>query len=99
MNNFFLALENVSVNLGGGQILKNINLLIQPGEQWVITGPSGSGKTVLAHTLAGRHFFTGKISTVFGTPETFYRLVTVVEQRWIELLHVEKKQHKLLSQL
>jgi molybdate transport system ATP-binding protein len=81
MDPFFLALEQVQVNLGGQTVLQDINFFIRPAEQWAITGPSGSGKTVLAHTLAGRHFFSGKISAAFGNPETFHRLVTVVEQQ------------------
>jgi len=57
----YLRLERVSVVIGGRQLLDNLDLTINRGEQWVISGPSGSGKTVLAQTLAGRHYHTGKI--------------------------------------
>jgi len=57
----FLSLEGVSVQLGGKQVLKTLDLSILKGEQWAITGPSGSGKSVLAHTLMGRHFYSGTI--------------------------------------
>lgn len=81
MDPFFLALEHVQVNLGGQTVLQDIDLLIKPGEQWAVTGSTGSGKTVLAHTLAGRHFYSGRISAAFGNPESFHRLVTVVDQQ------------------
>ncbi|WEK33967.1 MAG: ATP-binding cassette domain-containing protein [Candidatus Pseudobacter hemicellulosilyticus] len=76
-----LQLDNVSVKLGATPVLKNINLQLHRQEQLAIIGPSGSGKTVLAHTLAGRHFFSGQLIAGFGTPETFHRQVMVVEQQ------------------
>lgn len=36
------------------QILRGVNLTIQPGEVHVIMGPNGSGKSTLANILAGR---------------------------------------------
>ena len=64
----FLSLEGVSVQVGGVQILNNVHLTIHSREQWALVGPSGSGKTVLAHTLLGRHFYSGKLW--YGDPET-----------------------------
>lgn len=58
----FLSLEGFSVQLGGKQILKELDFNILSGEQWAITGPSGSGKSVLAHALMGRHFYTGQMN-------------------------------------
>jgi len=58
----FLTLEGVSVQLGGALLLDHLDWTIQPGEQWAITGPSGSGKSLLAHTLLGKHFFTGNLT-------------------------------------
>lgn len=62
----FLTLEGVSVQMGGRFLLDNLNLTINRGEQWAITGAAGSGKTVLAHTLSGRHFYTGRVGYYFG---------------------------------
>lgn len=81
MSTIFLGLEHVHVTLGGKTILNDINLNIAEGQQWAITGPSGSGKTVLAHTIAGRHFYSGHITTSFGTPETYHQEVMVLEQQ------------------
>ncbi|HXB91118.1 MAG TPA: ATP-binding cassette domain-containing protein, partial [Puia sp.] len=57
----FLILEQVSVSFGAFPTLDRLDWTIREGEQWAITGPSGSGKTVLAHTLMGRHHYTGNI--------------------------------------
>ena len=65
MDSKFLELNEISVSLGGVLLLDRIDLTIRRGEQWAITGPSGGGKTVLAHTLAGRHFYTGRIGYYF----------------------------------
>jgi molybdate transport system ATP-binding protein len=70
----FLTLEGVSVQMGGALLLDNLDWTIAPGENWALTGHSGSGKTLLAHTLLGRHFFTGQI-----TPDT--RRIGIVEQQ------------------
>ncbi|MFP5520508.1 MAG: ABC transporter ATP-binding protein [Bdellovibrionia bacterium] len=48
-----LKLENVTVTLGGEEILSNISLEIMDGETAVFVGPSGGGKTVLLKTMAG----------------------------------------------
>jgi molybdate transport system ATP-binding protein len=57
----FLTLNGLSVKLAGARLLENLDWTINNGEQWALTGPSGSGKTLLAHTLLGRHFFTGTL--------------------------------------
>ena len=42
------------VNLPNGELLlKNLDLIINPGETLLISGPSGSGKSTLMRTLAG----------------------------------------------
>jgi molybdate transport system ATP-binding protein len=70
----FLELEQVTVQTGGVTLLEKLDLQINRGEQWAITGPSGSGKTVLAHTLTGGHFYTGRI-------DGGDRRIAVVEQQ------------------
>ena len=42
-----VEMKNVSVQLGGKQILKNINWTVRAGERWVLQGHNGAGKTTL----------------------------------------------------
>ena len=73
-------LTDVSVTFNGIDILKNINLSIQPGEQWAIVGKSGSGKTTLAQALAGRLFHSG--SVIYHLPDHSHsNRVLLIEQQ------------------
>ncbi len=47
-----IKFENVSVFLGKNEVLKNINLQINPGETVAIMGSTGSGKTTLINSIA-----------------------------------------------
>jgi len=49
-----LSIRNIHASVEGKQILKGIDLAIQPGEMHAIMGPNGSGKSTLASVLAGR---------------------------------------------
>jgi molybdate transport system ATP-binding protein len=62
MADIFMILRGVTVQIGGGKLLDGLDWTIRRGEQWAVTGESGSGKTVLAHTLMGRHFYTGEMN-------------------------------------
>lgn len=48
-----IEMRNVTVELGGSTILKNVSIKVMHGETLVIMGPSGGGKTVLIKTMAG----------------------------------------------
>ncbi len=57
-----LACENLSLDLGGREILRNIELQINPGKVLGIIGPNGAGKTSLVEILSGRYApKTGKV--------------------------------------
>ncbi|MEJ5350864.1 MAG: ATP-binding cassette domain-containing protein [Melioribacteraceae bacterium] len=48
-----IDLKNVSVQLGGRDILKNVSLHIENGTTSVILGPSGAGKSTILKTIIG----------------------------------------------
>lgn len=56
-----IKLNNVSVRYGNNQVLSNINLEINEGENLIILGPNGSGKTTLLKTIIGLIHFEGEI--------------------------------------
>jgi Fe-S cluster assembly ATP-binding protein len=49
-----LSIKNIHASVEGKQILKGLNLDIQPGEVHAIMGPNGGGKSTMASVLAGR---------------------------------------------
>ncbi|WP_371226224.1 cell division ATP-binding protein FtsE [Roseovarius sp. 2305UL8-3] len=48
-----IELENVAYSYGGGELLSEISLKLQPGSFHFLTGPSGSGKTTLLKLCYG----------------------------------------------
>ncbi len=48
-----LKLENLTVEIDGKEILKNINLELKKGETHTLFGPNGSGKTTLLMAIMG----------------------------------------------
>lgn len=52
-----LEIKNLHASVEGKQILRGINLTVNPGETHAIMGPNGSGKSTLAQVLAGRETF------------------------------------------
>jgi len=51
-----IAFENVSVNAAGHNILRDINVAIEPGSHVAIVGPSGAGKSSFVGLLLGWHW-------------------------------------------
>ncbi|MEL7254013.1 MAG: ATP-binding cassette domain-containing protein [Pseudomonadota bacterium] len=53
-----IELDNVAYNYGGGELLSEVSLKLQPGSFHFLTGPSGSGKTTLLKLCYGALFPT-----------------------------------------
>jgi branched-chain amino acid transport system ATP-binding protein len=49
-----LKAENISLNIGGLHILRDVSLEIEKGEITSIIGPNGAGKTTLFNVITGR---------------------------------------------
>jgi len=49
-----IEIKNLHASVAGNEILKGIDLSINPGEIHAIMGPNGSGKSTLAHILSGK---------------------------------------------
>lgn len=58
---FLLQVKNLTVQLSGKPVLKNVEFEINKEECLAIIGPSGSGKSTLIKTLAGNCFTEGSI--------------------------------------
>src|ERR687889_2585600 len=52
-----LTIKNLHASVEDKQILKGINLTVNPGEVHAIMGPNGSGKSSLSSVLAGRESY------------------------------------------
>ena len=48
-----MVFKNVCKNYGNTQVVKNLNLEINPGERLVLLGPSGCGKSTTLRMIAG----------------------------------------------
>ena len=49
-----LEIKNLHVTAAGREILRGIDLTIEPGKVYAIMGPNGSGKSTLSYVLAGK---------------------------------------------
>ncbi|MFO7885695.1 MAG: ABC transporter ATP-binding protein [Desulfobacteraceae bacterium] len=85
-----LKIESLKVEVGGQEILRNIDLHIPYGETHILFGPNGSGKTTLMMTIMGfsgyrvtrgRIVFKGEDITELPVYERVRRGIGVLYQR------------------
>ncbi|WP_294951473.1 Fe-S cluster assembly ATPase SufC [Sulfurovum sp.] len=53
-----LEIENVHAKIGEKEILKGLNLKLEPGKVHAIMGPNGAGKSTLSKTIVGHYDVT-----------------------------------------
>ena len=62
--NFKLEIENLSVRLGGRNVLQNLNLSLENGQVVAVVGRNGVGKTTLLRTLSGLQKYNGSAKVI-----------------------------------
>ena len=60
-----LALESLSVTLGGARVVDGLAATVEPGEWVALIGPNGAGKTTALRAVAGLVGYDGEVS-IFG---------------------------------
>lgn len=79
-----LTIKDLHASVGDKEILKGVNLEINPGEVHAIMGPNGSGKSTLSAVLAGRDTYTVTEGTATFEGQDLLKL-TPEERSWLGL--------------
>lgn len=61
-----LQVKNLTVRIGGEQILEDVNLHVHCGEMMALIGPNGAGKSTFLRAILGQRDYEGVI--VFSAP-------------------------------
>lgn len=78
-----LIIENLSKSFGQKQVLKDINLKVQPGEILMVTGESGVGKTTLIRCLCGlENYDKGNIKHISNGKKAGENFIGLVSQNF-----------------
>ena len=74
-----LIIKDLHVSIDGKQILKGLNLTVNPGEVSALMGPNGSGKSTLAYALIGHPNYKIDSGNIFYNGENIIEMP--VDQR------------------
>lgn len=87
-----LALRDVRKSYGAAEVIKGVNLDIDPGEFVVFVGPSGCGKSTLLRMIAGLEGITGGTLSIGGRVmnevDAAQRGIAMVFQSYALYLHM-----------
>ena len=76
-----ITTENLCVRVGTTEILKNVNIAIEPGKVTAILGPNGAGKSTLIRCLTRAQKASSGTITFDGNPLDSYRLDDLAKKR------------------
>ena len=81
-----INIENLCLAIDGKQILKGIDLHLQPGDTYALLGPNGAGKSTTIFALLGmRSFESGRISVLgknpMDDPVSIRRFIGVIPEK------------------
>ncbi|MEQ4724818.1 heme ABC exporter ATP-binding protein CcmA [Nonomuraea sp. B19D2] len=88
MYDSIISVRDLTVELGGNPVLRDMELTVSTGEIVAVVGPNGSGKSTLLRCLAGLQPATSGEVRVFGEPPAddaaFWRQVALLgeEPAW-----------------
>ncbi len=68
----FLELRGLSKSFDGLQAVRNVDLVVRPGDRKAVIGPNGAGKTTLFNVITGIHRATSGQVLLFGHDVTFW---------------------------
>ena len=61
-----LVLRDLGISFGSKEVLRDVNLVVQPGQFVALVGPSGAGKSTLLRLINGSHRPTAGTVSVLG---------------------------------
>src|SRR5690606_33698654 len=69
-----LRLDQVSVAVGGTELLRQVSFSLGVGEVMAVVGPNGAGKTTMLRAVVGELPVSGGALTLCGRPHHHWRL-------------------------
>lgn len=64
-----LEFNNLTIDIGGKCVCRDLSLRIEPNERWALLGRNGVGKTTLLHSLIGLHRPTAGAIRIADVPQ------------------------------